>query len=107
MREIKIPDLLFADIVNLCEMLKTDPESFITEQLQKSILPYGTHDDQYNFLIKGEKGLYTPNDLYGNSMNGEAKPCWIVEPTSMFGAPYYKIIVAGKIMKVPAKCITK
>ena len=114
MPKIEIPETLFNNLTLISEALGRDRDEFIKDALYDATLPYMTHDENWNLVVNFKPAVYmSDSSKYarkvakneGRKFEGKEIPCLIIEETTMFGNPYYSIIMDGKCLKVPADCI--
>lgn len=91
-----------------CKMTGKKAEDVVNEAIERELYYYVKSDKM------PEKAIYLDgNSEYarkvaeneGRKVEITEKECYIIEKHSMFGNPYYKISVDGKIMSVPENCI--
>lgn len=93
--KIKVSD----DIINYCRLTGKKPKEAVNEAIERGVSEYKT-----DYKNGPKKAVYMPKELPG--FNPEPIECWILGKTDIFGNPYYRAVVDGRIAKLPAGQVT-
>lgn len=75
-----------------CEMTGKDPEDVVNESVKRTLL----------YCVSSTK---RPLKAILIETDGSEELCYILEKTTVFGKPYYRIMADGRVMSVPEKNI--
>lgn len=82
-----------------CLVTGKSEEEAITEALDNLTTWYMTDEDC------PKKAKYTPVQLV-NMPPIPAKGCWVLNSEGIFGLSYFRIVLDGRMTRVPASCIS-
>ena len=114
---LDIPEELEEKLKTIASFYDGPIEDLLLGAIESAVRPFCSYveaGDDLVYTVNPQPGIYLSGateyekkvaEIEGREIVIEEKPCTILEKTSVFGAPYYRIYLDGQLMKVPAVCI--
>ena len=85
------------DLIAYCSMAGKSPQEAATEMLNQELSRYRSKKGR----IEIRKASYKNSEKDSSS----EKPCYILDSTTIYGRPYYRILDEGRALSVPEELV--